>query len=67
MLLSKIVIKNFIPSSKQIQKLSSICSNIEYDKIIEFKDRKSFVYIITAKTDNHLFFKIGNRIIKYKV
>ena len=59
MRLSKIVIKDFIPSNKQIQKLSSICLNIEYDKIIEFKDRKSFVYIITTKTDNRLFFKIG--------
>ena len=59
MLLSKIILKNFIPSDKQIQKLSSLCFNIEYDKIIEFKDKKSFVYLITTKADNRLFFKLG--------
>ena len=57
--IDKIIIRNFTPSIKQIKLLGSICSNIEYNDIIPFKNRKSFVYLITTKTDNCLFFKLG--------
>ena len=57
--LSKIIIKNFTPSMEQIKFLESIGSNIEFDNIVPLQDRKSFVYLITTKADNRLFFKLG--------
>jgi hypothetical protein len=57
--IDKIIIRNFTPSIKQIKFLKSISSNIKFDNIIPFQDRKSFVYLITTKADNCLFFKLG--------
>jgi hypothetical protein len=44
---------------EQIKFLESIGSNIEFDNIVPLQDRKSFVYLITTKADNRLFFKLG--------
>ena len=57
--IDKIIIRNFTPSMKHIKFLESICPSIEYSDIIPFENRKSFVYLITTKTDNRLFFKVG--------